>query len=86
MSEWTIWKFPLKLTDSQFVEMPDDAHILCVKMKNGVLTMWAQVNPTFTKRYYQVLIVGTGNPAPEPERGQYIDSVFDGPFVWHVFA
>lgn len=86
----TIWKFPLKLTDSQDVEMPLGARILSVAEQHGVICMWALINPhpEVGRASRQINIIGTGHPAVYEYDADYIGTVLTcgGDFVWHVFA
>lgn len=81
----TVWKFPLEKTDVQSVPMSAGAELLCVDMQHSTIMLWARLDPEATMMRRFIAIVGTGNPAPTPEDGAYVGSVFDGPFVWHVF-
>ena len=88
----TIWKYDLDVTDIQKVSMPMGAMPLHVAIQNpnsGVertIQLWAAVDPARPKEDRLFAVVGTGNPAPEPDDAEYVGSVIDGPFVWHVFA
>lgn len=79
----TIWKWQLERTDQQTIRMPQGAAILSASKQNGSLTIWAEVETDSPTEDRTVFIVGTGNP--KPTTGRFIASVFDGPFVWHVF-
>lgn len=51
----------------------------------GNVVLWAEVpvgvhRPVETRTF---TIIGTGHDVPET--GTYIGTVFDGPFVWHVY-
>ena len=87
----TIWKYELRLTDTQVVMMPKDAEILSVANQNGFLCVWAKCIPTMPKQERRIEIIGTGNPIPsEDTEGnsiirRFIGSVVSNPFVWHVF-
>lgn len=60
-------------------------------MQGKQLCLWAPHNDNNVEVMWDVYSIGTGNPA-EDRRGRelpmyaYIDTVHDGPFVWHVFA
>jgi hypothetical protein len=90
----TIWKFPLELTDEQFIELPADARILTVQMqRTGVLhaetpCLWAIVDPAAPKVRALVRIVGTGHLFPDADRLTYISTIqmHDGGLVFHVFV
>lgn len=93
----TIWKFELDITDVQRVSLPVGAELLHVgsqrmevqePMRVGVwdaLVMWASVDPARPKVDRLIGVVGTGNPAPEPDEAIYVGSAQCGPFVWHVY-
>lgn len=83
----TIWKFPLAVTDTQRISMPEGAEILTVQLQNEQACLWAIVEPSADKedRYFEVH--GTGNPIHGDmgvER-KYIGTFQQPPFVWHVF-
>lgn len=92
-----IYKYPLKITDEQSVDMPTGAKILSVQMQGKTLCLWASVNPENKQSKRTICIVGTGNPFDEDRnvrlgtsegRGVgcvYLGTVQDQGFVWHVF-
>lgn len=85
----TIWKYPLRLTDVQSIEMPLGAEIIAVAEQYGALCLWAWVNddPDAKQVKRQIAIVGTGNPAPGYHEALHIGTVVTagGSLVWHVF-
>jgi hypothetical protein len=84
----TIYKYELKRTDFQDLYLPEGFKILSCENQNGTICVWALVIPwSTTKTKVTFTIVGTGNPIDVnfPESLVFINSVFDGPFVWHVF-
>lgn len=78
-----IYKYNLKPT----VLLPKDALILKVAMQNDGLYIWAIIDPnekTHIEREFQV--VATGDPFDYNRlKYTFIDTVFDGPLVWHIF-
>lgn len=82
-----IWKYQLKITDQQAVEMPYEHNILSVAEQNGVLCMWVEVNPNAYLIDVDIEIIGTGNPIYHTvDYGRkFIGTVVMNPFVWHVF-
>jgi len=80
-----IYKYPL--TDIQSVVLPKGAQVLKVGMQGDQMMIWAMVdeNPAeFIERKFEVL--GTGDSFDYDKKNyRYIDSIFDRPFVWHVF-
>lgn len=95
----TIWKFELSVTDVQRVPMPMGAVILTAREQHvsersevmareaDVPMLWALVDPDAIKVDRIIGIVGTGNPAPDPDEdgGIYVGTAICGPFVWHIF-
>lgn len=82
----TIYKYELKITDSQEVFMPFESVILSAQVQNGKLCLWAEVFPetrlgTVTRT---ILIYGTGNPIDEEEK-VFIDTAQHNGYVWHIF-
>jgi hypothetical protein len=88
MSEQRIYKYPLEVTDRQEVHLPEGAMILHVGVQNGVVCLWALVDPDAWNEHRTFWIVGTGNPMP-PTFGEigwiHHGTVQQGLFVWHVW-
>jgi hypothetical protein len=82
----TIWKFPLEVTDYQNVRMPKGAEILSVADQYGVVCVWAMVDSDAELEDRMFYIFGTGNPVSETLPWQFVGSVQQNIFVWHVFA
>lgn len=84
----TIYKYPLEVTDTQFVELPLGAEILTVQMQGNQLCLWALVNPSpdVFKKNRRIEIVGTGNPVPAGDL-KYISTfqMLGGGLIFHVF-
>lgn len=56
----TIHKYPLELTEMQFIEMPKDAKVLTAQSQDSKICLWAEVEshqPTELRRF---IIYGTG--------------------------
>lgn len=83
----TIWKFPIRVVDSQVVEMPFDAKILCVQVQQGAPCLWALVDTEAIKSSRRIYIYGTGKPIPDNIDMKYIGTFqyLGGSLVWHVF-
>jgi hypothetical protein len=81
-----IWKFVLRITDEQHIEMPMGPEFLAVQFQGGQLCLWALVEPENALHPHRFYIVGTGNPMPD-DFGLYIGTVQQPglPLVWHVF-
>jgi hypothetical protein len=89
----TIWKYELKVTDEQTVDMPSGAMILSVAAVElgwdsgaigAVLTVWARVDSEQPMEARTFFVVGTGNQMPK-KGTVYLGTVQMPPFVWHVF-
>lgn len=81
-----IWKYPLVLTDEQTVMAPQNARWLSVREQAGVLTAWALVDEEAGLAPTRFLMVGTGNPGPDPTGTMFLGTVQMLPFTWHVFT
>lgn len=81
-----VWKFSLqRIIGPQKLEMPEAAAILHASMQNGTPCIWAIVNPNAPKVDRHFVVKGTGHSLEGVGYGSYVGTVFDGPFVWHIF-
>jgi len=84
----TIHKYPLEVTDTQFIELPLGAEILTVQTQDDQLYLWAMVNtwPDILKKHRCIEIIGTGNPVPTGNL-RYISTIqmMGGGLIFHVF-
>ncbi len=79
-----IYKYDLHERPGQLVKMPKNAKILKVDYQRYNLKLWAIVDTDNPITDYCVEIFGTGfNCNTE---GKYINTVFIGSFVWHIFV
>lgn len=78
----TIWKFGLGLQNLNVIEMPPGAQLLDVQLQEGMLCLWAKVQPSEQTVARYIWMAGTGHVAPP---GEYIATVQVGPYVWHFF-
>jgi hypothetical protein len=78
-----IYKYEL----TQRIQLPIDSQVLKVGMQNGIMQMWVLVDPNekqTSQRNFE--IIGTGHSFEfDYLTHTYIDSLFDGPFVWHIW-
>lgn len=84
-----IWKFPLDITDLQFIEMPVGAKILTAQFQGNVLNVWAECEPDNLIEEVPIRIIGTGNPVfGDMTRWRYLTTVqqYGGELVWHVYV
>lgn len=81
----TIWKFVLRITDEQSIDMPEGGCPMSVGEQNGNLVLWAEVDASRPTRAFPIRIVGTGNPFS----GEviHIGTVpMSNGLVWHVYG
>jgi hypothetical protein len=78
-----IYKYELART----IQLPIDSQVLKVGIQNGIIQIWVLVDPNqkeTSQRNFE--IIGTGHSFEfDYLTHTYIDSVFDGPFVWHIW-
>jgi len=85
----TIYKYPLKYTESQSINLPLDSQILLFDIQKvdtdeiGTPTLWCLVDPEQPDEERKFLLVGTG--AQVPWKVHHIGTVLSKPFVWHLF-
>ena len=69
------------------VLLPKDAIVLKAGMQGNTMFIWALVDPTeqtHIERTFEV--IGTGHPFEhEYLKHRFVDTIFDGPFVWHIW-
>ena len=82
----TIYKYPLTNNggDLQKLELPSGAKILHFGLQDNKLYIWAKVVLDFTKELRFFRVVGTGCELGI-NSGEYIGTIFQGPYVWHLF-
>jgi len=85
----TIWKFELKLTDKQFINLPKGAELLSVQNQNERACLWGLVKPNEEKEERCFEIFGTGH---EIHSDMGVDRKYIGTFqmqngglVFHLF-
>jgi len=79
----TIWKYELRYGLMSY-ELPKGAVPLHVHNQNETPTLWAEVDTEeleTEKRLFE--IVSTGGMGPDI--GQYIGTLHQPPYVWHVY-
>lgn len=84
----TIWKLQFKIADTQEIELPAGARILCVQIQHGIPCLWALVNPDNERITRTLYVRGTGHPCGEEiERSTYIGTIqlYTGSLIFHVF-
>ena len=83
----TIWKYPLEITDQQFVEVPEGSELLTVQMQNGTPQLWVKCDNNKPKVFKRIRIYGTGHKLwADDETYLATFQVYDGDLVFHVFV
>jgi len=81
-----IFKYPLELNESQYITIPKDHKILSVQVQRDTICVWALIDDDTERIVQPIRIVGTGHSIPSMNPlGEYIGTVQQGGFVWHVF-
>ncbi len=82
----TIYKFQLTKSARQLVELPKNAEILKLDVRDTELFIWAFVESGPEENIkHEIFIFKTGHPINDRHKLKYLNTVFDGYFVWHVF-
>ena len=86
----TIYKYDLfGYVGAQSIDtmIPGDARLLKVGVQQGRIVGWFLVNPSepVTTRTFRLIGTGWWVQDDELDDFDYIDTVFDGEFVWHVW-
>lgn len=84
---YSIYKYPLNLTDEQIVSMPVGSKILSVQVQREQICLWAQVDtsPSGPAELRSIQIIGTGHPVEDFSASHFIGTVQLGRLVFHIF-
>jgi hypothetical protein len=82
-----IWKFPMPVQDIVEIALPTGARILTVQAQgpDKSLVLWAIVCPDAPLETRRFAVIGTGYLYPQLTYLQYVATVQQHVFVWHVF-
>lgn len=83
----TIYKYPLKIQDTNHLSLPCGFKILTAQaqVQDGAIHLWAEVDTEEKANdHITINIFGTGNPI-FTNTGTYINTVQLNGFVWHIF-
>lgn len=83
---FTIWKFPVPISDLFTIKMPTGARLLTVQLQNGEPQLWALVDTSAPSVRRGLRVHGTGHRV-ESDIGAHIASfqLLNGSLVFHVF-
>ncbi len=81
-----IYKYTVQ-PSGEAITLPVDAEILSAAFQGKELQLWALVDPARIEETKMIEVFGTGHPIKEEFgfKRKFIDTVFTGPFVFHVF-
>lgn len=81
----TIHKYPLYVGKNIECWLPAGARILTIGYQGQALCLWAEIDDSapFERRVFSVF--GTGHLMPDNVPLAFIDTVFEGPYVWHIY-
>ena len=65
--------------------MPADARILSIQMQHNRPQIWALVSDDAPTRMVVLHIIETGQDIGEAAKAEYVGTVQDGIYVWHLF-
>lgn len=80
-----VWKYGLSISGVNVLRMPDGAEPLSVQMQDGVPCLWALVEDDYEATERTFSFAGTGHAIPATLVTDYIGTIQQGPFVWHLF-
>lgn len=82
----TIYKYEIRITDRQMVEMPIGAQLLHAGLDpNGVPCIWAKVRSDNEAEEREIHVYGTGHRM-SGQSYNHVGTFNQNSFVWHVFA
>jgi hypothetical protein len=81
----TIYKYPFRIQDEQMLAMPEGAQILSVQMQGTIPTIWALVASEAPLKPRKIEVYGTGHEIVDLNSLQYLGTVQERGFVWHIF-
>ena len=69
------------------IELPENSTFLKVAMQHGKVTFWFEVDPkaAITTRSFAIVPTGSHVPQAIDGRAEFLETVFDGIFVWHMY-
>lgn len=78
----TIYKYPLD-PDTDIINLPRFANVLCVQVQGTTPCIWAEVDPNapLERRHFQV--VGTGHQLPVHDKYEVTEPKYIGTFQLH---
>ena len=60
--------------------------ILKIDWQKDKLMAWIEIDEDLSRIEYTLSAIPTGLNFEEREVGKYIDTIFEGPYVWHIYC
>ena len=80
----TVYKYGISRSGITRVEMPGEAYIIKAAIQKDNIFIWALVDLEDTdKDYHDFVVLATGEEVDY--RLDHIDTIQEGPYMWHVF-
>jgi len=84
----TIYKYTIPSNnrdeiDHEDIVMPKDAQLLHCAIINRISYLWAEVDCNEIESIRRIYLIGTGRRVPYS--AEYLTTVIDGPFVFHIY-
>jgi hypothetical protein len=81
-----IYKYPMQLELYQTIELPENARILSIQLQSDQICMWVLTDTEMDFKVSRVfMVIGTGTSDRIGEFDEYLASVQQGVYVWHIF-
>lgn len=82
----TIYKYPLSITETQTISLPESHKVLEINVQNGKPYLWVLVDTKTNAKLQKIQMYGTGEPVAE-DIGLYLGTAHlnGGALVVHVF-
>lgn len=79
-----VWKYLLLFTGQNTIEMPIGSQVLSTQLQDGKICLWVKTPDETFEEQRSFYVLGTGWEIPD-ECKDFIGTVQDRGFVWHVF-
>ncbi len=78
-----VYKYPVRIGEETSVSCAAPAKPVHFGVQGGQMFVWVEhgLGPVSTSVSF--CVVGTGHPIPDGF--EHVQSIFDGPFVWHLY-
>ena len=81
----TVHKYEIDPQDNFGIEIPERGIIIAVAMQNGRMYAWVDGDNEDCYVRIPIYVFGTGHEIDSELQIEFISTVFDGPYIWHVY-